>query len=174
MFGERQNNLDFTVFITLKETEDVTILNTESLQTAGKIYLYFDSCKKEIVLNTVYSSFIVGPSSRSSSLNFPIRNSDQKTIEKAPPLIFLSFKLDFHLVWLLYEGQIEGRQHSKIIIVKNIPIKTKYLIEANHRKYKSSLRIHFDRTPFSLSPDLAVLVIIPFATAGIDRAFPAG
>ena len=43
MFGERQNNLDFTVFITLKETEDVTILNTESLQTAGKIDLYFDS-----------------------------------------------------------------------------------------------------------------------------------
>ena len=39
MFGERQNNLDFTVFITLKETEDVTILNTESLQTAGKIGL---------------------------------------------------------------------------------------------------------------------------------------
>ena len=46
MFGEHQNNLDFTVFITLKEMEDVTILNTESLQTAGKIDLYFNSCKK--------------------------------------------------------------------------------------------------------------------------------
>ena len=57
MFGEHQNNLDFTVFITLEETEDVTILNTESLQTAGKIDLYFDSCiKNEIVQNTVYSS----------------------------------------------------------------------------------------------------------------------
>ena len=39
MFGERQNNLDFTVFITLEETEDVMILNTESLQTASKIDL---------------------------------------------------------------------------------------------------------------------------------------
>ena len=57
MFGEHQNNLDFTVFITLKETEDVTILNIESLQTAGKIDLYFDSCiKNEIVQNTAYSS----------------------------------------------------------------------------------------------------------------------
>ena len=60
MFGERQNNLDFTVFITLKETEDVTILNTEFLQTAGKIDLYFDSWKKkEIVQNTVYIYFLV-------------------------------------------------------------------------------------------------------------------
>ena len=38
MFGERQNNLDVTVFIILKETEDVTILNTEFLQTADKIH----------------------------------------------------------------------------------------------------------------------------------------
>ena len=37
MFGERQNNLDFTVFMNSKETEDVTILNTEFLQTADKI-----------------------------------------------------------------------------------------------------------------------------------------
>ena len=103
-----------------------------------------------------------------------MRNSDEMAIKKVPPLNLLKCEFDFHLVWLLNEGQIEGRQHTKIIILKNIPIKTKYLIDANYRKYKSSLRIHFDRTPFSLSPDLAVLVIIPFATAGIDRAFPAG
>ena len=39
MFGEHQNNLDFTVFIILEETEDVTILNTEFLQTVGKLDL---------------------------------------------------------------------------------------------------------------------------------------
>ena len=41
MLGEHQNNSDFIVFITLKEMENVMILNTEFLQTAGKIYLYF-------------------------------------------------------------------------------------------------------------------------------------
>ena len=38
MFGERQNNMDLTVFIILKETEDLTILNTECLQTADKMF----------------------------------------------------------------------------------------------------------------------------------------
>ena len=41
MLGEHQNDSDFIVFITLKETEDVTILNTGFLQTAGKINIYF-------------------------------------------------------------------------------------------------------------------------------------
>ena len=49
IIGEHQNDMDFIVSMILKKTEDVTILNTEFLQTANNISFVCRSLHKTLV-----------------------------------------------------------------------------------------------------------------------------